>query len=372
MVTAAIPYRRTVKRIDWYIIVAALLLSIAGATALFSVTEVGPDTDFRKHIVWLCAGYIGAILFALVNPEFWLKRSTWLYVICVALLLLVRHSFTGSEVGGAQRWIALGSFRFQPSEFAKLILIITLAHFFAKRSQSEAKLGAFLLSLLHVGVPFVLVFLQPDLGTALVLIGIWFGMSIVAGISWRYLFAWLVVVVILGVGAWETGVFHDYQKKRVVAFLDPSADPQKTGYQVLQARMAIGSGGTSGQGFLQGRQKEGRWIPAQHTDFIYTVIAEEGGFIGSLLLLCVYGFLLYRIWLVIIRSHLEVFRLLATGVFCLWSYHIVVNLAMVLGLFPVVGVPLPLVSYGGTATIVALCSLGLILGIRAREEKIVF
>lgn len=364
--------RRTWKRIDWYIVCAALVLCAGGAAALFSVTEVGPDTDFRKHIVWLCLGWMGALAFALTHPEFWVKRSRLLYVLNLGLLLLVMHPHAGQEVGGAQRWISVGSFKFQPSEFSKLLLIVTLANLLARRRGELDKPSSFLISFAHVAVPAAMVFLQPDLGTALVIIGIWVGCAVVAGLPWKYLALWGAAVTMLGAVGWETGVIHDYQKKRVTSFLDPTADPQKTGYQVLQARMAIGSGGATGLGFLQGRQKEGRWIPAQHTDFIYTVIAEEGGFAGSLILLGVYAFLLYRIWLVIAGTKLEVYRFLATGVFCLWSYHVVVNLSMVLGLFPVVGVPLPLVSYGGTATIVGLSSLGLVLGIRAREEKIVF
>lgn len=367
---ASVPYRRTAKRVDWYLILAALIVCACGVLALYSVAETGTTANFKKHLMWLVAGGVGAAIFAFVNPEFWIRRSLWLYLFNLAMLAAVLVA--GQDAGGAQRWIDIGPFQFQPSELSKLLLIISLAALLTKRLESASTTKTFLLSFIHVAVPAAMVFKQPDLGTALVLIGIWIGMVLVAGATLRHVVTWVVVVSVLFVFAWEAGVIKDYQKSRVVAFLDPAADPQGAGYQVSQGRMAIGSGGLLGKGFGHGIQKEGRWIPAQHTDFVYTVIAEEGGFVGSSMLVLIFAFLLYRIWRVLADTANPTYRLLAVGVFCLWSYHIVVNLAMVLGLFPVVGVPLPLISYGGTATIVTLSSLGLILGIRAREEKIVF
>jgi rod shape determining protein RodA len=362
--------RRAVKRVDWYVVGSAVLLCAIGLLAQASVAETGSAVNFRKHLAWLALGCGGALLFAFVPPEFWLNRARLLYLLNLALLAAVY--FVGSQGGGARRWISAGPFQFQPSEAAKLLLIITLAALLARGGEDARSPTRFLVSFVHMAIPAALVFAQPDLGTALVLVGIWFGMCIVAGVAWRHLMLWAVAALLLSVGAWETGVIKDYQKERVTAFLSPNADPQGAGYQVLQARLAVGTGKTLGKGFAQGLQKEGGYVPAQHTDFIFTVVAEEGGFFGGVVTISAFGFLLYRVWRVMVGCRPPPYRLLAVGVFALWSYHVVVNLAMVLGLFPVVGVPLPLISYGGSSTLVALSSLGLIMGIRAREEKIVF
>ncbi|GMV37949.1 MAG: rod shape-determining protein RodA [Fimbriimonadales bacterium] len=369
MVTDA-SYRRTLKRVDWYLVVTALLLTIAGIAAVYSSVQANGSAVFRKHLLWVAIGMSGAVVFALVPPRFWVTHWRKLYVLAIAMLAVVL--IAGVNVGGAQRWIELGPVQFQPSELAKLLLIITLGRLLAYHTSHSGPLATFWLSLLHIAVPAALVFKQPDLGTALVFIGIWFGMCFVGGIPLKMLGLWVAAVVALFGIAWEQGIIRDYQKDRVVAFLDPSADPRGAGYQVTQARLAVGSGQLTGKGYLQGRQKEGAWIPVQETDFIFTVVAEEGGFVGSTILLGAYGMLMYRLWRAMVSARPVLYRLIVAGVLSMWAYHVIVNVAMVIGLFPVVGVPLPLVSYGGTSTVVAFCSLGLVAGIKGREEEIVF
>ncbi|MEP0766525.1 MAG: rod shape-determining protein RodA [Fimbriimonadia bacterium] len=363
-------YRRMLKRVDWYLVLTTILLTIAGITAVYSAVLAEGSTVFKKHLLWVAIGMMGAVVFALVPPRFWVTHWRKLYVLAIAMLAVVL--FAGVHIGGAQRWMEIGPLQFQPSELAKLLLIITLARLLAYRSSHSGALATFWLSLLHIAVPAALVFKQPDLGTALVFVGIWFGMCFIAGLPLKMLGLWLAAVAALFGIAWEQGIIRDYQKDRVVAFLDPTADPRGAGYQVLQARLAVGSGQLAGKGYLQGRQKEGAWIPVQETDFIFTVVGEEGGFMGSAILLGAYGLLMYRLWRAMIAASPALYRLIVAGVLSMWAYHVIVNVAMVIGLFPVVGVPLPLVSYGGTSTLVAFCSLGLVAGIRGREEEIVF
>ena len=363
-------YRRTLKRVDWYLVLTTLLLTIAGIAAIYSAVQSENVAVFQKHLVWVAMGMVGAIACALVPPRFWVTHWRTLYLLAVAMLVVVL--FAGVHIGGAQRWMNIGPVQFQPSELAKLLLILSLARLLAYRSSQSGPVATFWLSLLHIAVPAALVFKQPDLGTALVFVGIWFGMCFIAGLPLKMLALWLAAVAALFGIAWEHGIIRDYQKDRVVAFLDPSEDPQGAGYQVIQARLAVGSGQLTGRGYLQGRQKEGAWIPVQETDFIFTVVAEEGGFVGSGILLGAYGLLMYRLWRAMVAARSVLYRLIVAGVLSMWAYHVIVNVAMVIGLFPVVGVPLPLVSYGGTSTLVAFCSLGLVAGIRGREEEIVF
>lgn len=364
--------RRLAKRIDIGLLLAVAMLVAGGLIAIYSATTGTPlATNFVKQITWLIIAAVPAVFFAVIDPLAWARRWRFLYLVNCVLLAVVL--FAGDARKGAQRWIEFpGGFQFQPSEVAKVFVIFTLAALLTRKGDAIKSAGGLLATLAHIVVPMLLIFRQPDLGTALVILAVWFGMVFVAGARAWHLAVVLLVCFAAFFGAWNTGVIKQYQKDRLVSFVNPDADSKATGYHIRQARIAVGSGRSLGKGYGQGTQKKGRFIPEQHTDFIFTVVGEEGGFVGSLALVAAFGLLLWRVWLIIANATSLYYRYVATGVFAMLLFHVFVNIGMVTGLSPVVGVPLPFISYGGTITIVAMSLTGLLLGIRAREEELVF
>jgi rod shape determining protein RodA len=358
---------RRLKSLDIPLLLTTLLLIGAGLAILYSATHAWAPSLFRRQLVWLALGGVGMVVLALVDPAVWMRGGRWLYALNVLMLLMV--DLIGAERKGAQRWLELpGGFQGQPSEFAKLLLILTLAGLLARMGGSVNTPRGFLLSLLHVALPALLVFKQPDLGTSIVLGVLWFGMVYLAGASLRWL-ALTALVGVLAFGAmWHLNILKDYQKARLVSFLNPEADPQQSGYHILQARLAIGSGQLTGTGYLHGTQKNLRYIPEQQTDFIFVVVGEEGGFVGAVGLLGLYALFLYRIWRVMVGARHEFYRLVAGGILVLFLFHLLTNVGMTIGLFPVVGIPLPFVSLGGSMLLTSCAAVGLLLGIRLREQ----
>ena len=363
--------RRLLKRLDMKLLAVVGVLSCVGLLAVNSATPGAMNSNFYKQIIWLVVSIIPLVLMAMFDPHTWAKRWIVIYVINVALLGIV--DFFGHSAKGAQRWIPLpGGFQFQPSEFAKLFVILTLAHLIT-RMGDEVKTGwGITKTLIHIGLPAGLIFKQPDLGTAVVILSIWFGMVFIAGARWQHLAVVVVICLVSFGGAWQFGVIKDYQKNRLVSFINPDLDPKGTGYHIRQARIAVGSGQAMGKGYGLGTQKKGHFIPEQHTDFIFAVIAEEGGLAAAALLLAAFGFMLWRIWVIIAGAGDPYYQLLATGIFTMFIFHVTINIGMTIGLAPVVGVPLPFISYGGSITLVAMALIGLLLGIRGREEQLVF
>ncbi len=356
------------RRVDYPLLLATLLLVLSGGAVLYSATVHWAPRLWERQLIWLGLGTAGAVMLAVLNPQQWMYRWRWLYVLNVAMLLFV--DLFGAERKGAQRWIELpGGYQLQPSEFAKLLLILTLASLLAQQGDAIRTLRGFFSSMVHMAIPALLVFKQPDLGTSIVFGVLWLGMSFLAGARKR----WLALVVLMAglgfVGMWHLGLLRDYQKARLVSFVNPEADPQQSGYHILQSRIAIGSGQLTGKGYLQGTQKNLRYIPEQHTDFIFVVIGEELGFVGAVGFLGLYGFFLYRIWRVMVETRVEFFRLVAGGILTLFTFHLFTNVGMTMGLFPVVGIPLPFVSLGGSMLFASLAAVGLLMGIRLHERK---
>jgi len=275
----------------------------------------------------------------------------------IALLLLILVPMIGDVHMGARRWLDLGIANIQPSEIMKWALIFVLANWFASR---EARgLIEITAPLLMAIVPAGLIIIQPDLGTTLVLLFAATAMIIAAGLPWRLLiFAVASAIASLPV-LWH--FMHDYQKQRVLTLLDPQSDPLGAGYHVIQSSIAIGSGGLFGKGFLQGTQARLHFLPEQHTDFIFSVLAEEGGFIAVALLLTLYAVLISRILFIGHRAHSRFASLLCIGIAAIFTLYISVNIGMVSGIFPVVGLPLPFISYGGSALVTMLAALGLVM-----------
>lgn len=361
---------RWFHRLDFWFISFAVLLIVAGLLSQFSVAHGRNEFGlFLRQTIFVFVGAIPLVLFFLVNPENLRKYSGWLYGINVTMLGLVL--LLGSTRGGAQRWIEIGVFQFQPSELAKLLVIITLAAFFANRQESINRFSTFALSLLHVLVPVVLVYRQPHLGASLVLLAIWFGISVVARVPWKYLIGFLLVVVVGATAAWSIpGVLREYQRERVVAmFADDRLDSQ---WHAERAQIAFGAGGLMGAGFLKGEQKAGGFVPEQHNDFIFTVIGEEGGLIGTATIILLFCGLLYRIWYQTICADDNFQQLLLAGIFSLLAFQTFVNIGMNLSLLPVVGLWLPFISYGGSAMFLCMACIGLVLNIGVRSQPSLF
>ena len=346
---------------DPWLIIAAAILVVIGLAALFSIDDAGSSKFFSRQLLLAAIGLIPFFVFWRVNPAVWHKASWILYA--VNLLLLLAVLAIGASSGGAQRWLGIGSIQFQPSELSKLLLALTLASFYANRFESVKKLWVFALSFLHVLPPMLLVFKQPHLGGVMTLIAIWLIISIVAGVPWKYFVVLFVGSITLGLVAWNApGVLMDYQRERVIGFIRP--DPQVSGYQQHRALIAIAGGKVTGEGYLRGGQKAGGYIPEQHTDFILTVIGEEGGLIGCLITLSVFGLFFRSAWRVALLASTTFTRLAASGVLGFLVFHTFVNLGMNLALMPVVGLWLPFISYGGSALWLCMASLGLLASIR--------
>ena len=366
------------RQLDWAILGSVLLLCVAGIFAIKSALhlDLHPLDLVRKQIFGAMVGIVAAVFLARTDYELLLKRAApYLYPLNILLLLLVLTHFGGHEAKGASRWIRLGPVQLQPSEFAKIILIGTLALFLSRHSAAITEWRTVLRSLVHIGVPMLLIARQPDLGTALVLLAIWTGMMVIAGAKPVHLLALTLMGIVLFVGLWHFNPGHvlkDYQKNRLQVFLNPASDPRDTGYHLRQSEIAIGSGGLSGEGYGRGTQSNGKFIPEQHTDFIFTIVGEEGGFVVCAGLLALYMILLVRGVLVMAECEDQLGRLLAAGVLSMLTFHIVVNAGMTMGIMPVVGVPLPFFSYGLSSLLVNLLAVGILLSVAARKHRVMF
>ena len=282
-------------------------------------------------------------------------------------MLIIVEVFGATRLG-ATRWISLGFFQFQPSEFAKLALIIFLARFFADSYDHSDKIKYLVISILYLLPPLLLVLAQPDLGTALVLLVIWLAMALTSRIKKRYFVALLAILVI------STPLLYPrlapYQQQRVATFVSPTANPSTTGYNVNQAIIAVGSGGIFGQGLSSGSQSQGNFLPSQHTDFIFAVMSEKLGFFGGVVCIFLYSVLVVRaIW--IARNSSDRFgTFLAIGIATMFGFHVVVNISMNIGLLPVTGIPLPFISAGGTSMIISLLSVAILESIYAKRRTL--
>jgi rod shape determining protein RodA len=360
--------RRMYHHLDWLLLGAVLCITSIGLAMIYSTT-VNPMTG-RVSPQFLTQGY--AIVLGLIAMGVCLaidyrrlcEHSLVIYL-GVAVLLIYVLLF-GTTGGGARRWISLGFFNLQPSEFMKIGLALALATFFAENGRGASNNGDLLVGGVFVGVAFLLVAKEPDLGSAVTLIPIAFGITLLAGLRVKLLVILALIAIVATPVAW-TFALKDYQKSRISTFLDPEQDRQGAGYQQIQARITAGSGGLTGKGFRHGTQGQYKFLPVAHNDFIYSVLAEEQGFLGVLATLGLYLF-------VVLRS-LEAARLskdrhgayLVIGLITGFSFQVIYNITMSAGLAPVKGLTLPLMSYGGSSVIATLASFGLILNVRMRR-----
>jgi rod shape determining protein RodA len=359
--------RRLYFHIDWALVAAIGALCAMGVAMIYSTTYVhgkGPGPQFWTQLYALGIGVVVLIICLSIDYRAFAEHSLLVYCLfCGALIYVLLF---GVVRGGARRWIDLGLFNLQPSEFGRMALALILAMYFGENRRGARTTGDLLIGAFFVSVPLVLILKQPDLGTAATLLPVFFGVAYVAGLRLRLLAAFAIVGILLAPVAW-TYALEDYQRERVTTFFDPERDARGAGYQQIQARVTVGSGGLMGKGFRQGTQGQYKFLPVAHNDFIFSVLAEEQGFIGVLVALGLYLF-------IILRS-LEAARLakdrlgayLVAGVASGFAFQVIYNITMSAGLAPVKGLTLPLMSYGGSAVIATLAGFGLILNVRMRR-----
>ena len=356
--------RRLLQNVDWLLLAAALALVALGLLTLWSLSpgRHGSGVVWRQ-LSWLGLGLLALVAVASVDYRTLARAAPAVYVIGIGLLLSL-YVF-GRTVSGARRWLPLGPVTLQPAELFKLIFIVTLAWALTARWANPHARATLAAALGLLVVPFVLVVRQPDLGTALVLIPVFFALLFGAGVRLREL-GWLGLAGLAGAPlAWL--VLRDYQRERLLVFLDPFRDPLGSAYNVIQSKIAIGSGQLLGKGIAGATQSRLAFLPERHTDFIFAVFAEMWGFVGCLVLLLAYGLLVLRGFEIAAGAREPRGRIVALGVTALFATQTLINLGMVTGLLPVVGIPLPFMSYGGSSMVVSLMALGLLLSVRMRQ-----
>jgi rod shape determining protein RodA len=352
--------------INWGLVLLIAILAGIGIAMQYSVADGSWSPWADKQTIRFVIGFAVMIVVALVDIRYWMKIAYPAYFICLALLAAVE---VAGHVGlGAQRWISLGLFDLQPSEPMKIALVLALARFLHGQSVEDvSKPLRLLVPLLMIGVPALLVAIQPNLGTTIIIALDGAAILFLAGLSWW----WILPTLIAGAGAvplaWKF-VLHDYQKARVLTFLKPESDALGAGWNITQAKIAVGSGGASGKGFLQGTQSRLNFLPEKQTDFIWTNFAEEFGFVGCIALLILFAAVIWYGVQTAMAARSQFSRLLAMGITLNFFFYIMINGAMVLGLIPVVGIPLPLISYGGTAMIAVMFGFGLLLSVHVHRQ----
>ncbi|NBV76603.1 rod shape-determining protein RodA [bacterium] len=353
--------KRLTAHIDWFVFLSALCISLAGLVTMRSFSV--ENTFFDKQVVWIIVGCV--VFFCASIPEYrFLRRTPIVMTLFGAIALLLVAVFAVGVVSkGAQSWFRFGFLGLQPAELAKLVLIITLAKYFARRHVEIADFKHILVSGGYALILCLLIFLQPDFGSAMIVASIWFGMVLIAGLSWRHLFALLFLGAMVGGGLW-TFVFKEYQKQRIINFLHPLADIRGTGYNAYQSTVAVGSGGVWGKGIGYGTQSKLQFLPEYQTDFIFAAFAEEWGFIGVLFLFGLYGILITRVVIISSKGADTFVMLFGAGVAVLFITHFTVHIGMNIGLLPVTGVTVPFMSYGGSHLLVEYLMLGILMGLR--------
>lgn len=356
--------RSLLRHIDWILISLLLLNSIIGLAFIYSSSHYLPGKYYLRQMIWIVVSFLALFLFLSVDYKTLVSFAPYLYVL--AIVALVGVLLFGKFVAGAKSWFRLSYFQFQPSELTKIVLIILMVSFFSKFRQDYVSWKKGLLSGAVIACPVLLVALQPDLGTALSYVPIYLAALILAGINRKTFVYILIVTMVIGVIGWNFGL-KDYQKKRLTTLISPSKDPLGSGYHILQSKIAIGSGGFLGKGFRKGTQSQLRFLPARHTDFIFSVVGEEFGFLGVVLALMCYFAFLYRLYqsVGISQDRAGVYIVFLVAVMITFQFFI--NVMMVIGLFPITGTPLPLLSYGGSSLLTNYLGVSLVLNVKMRR-----
>lgn len=369
--------RRLIKNFDWLTLLIITVLTLIGIMTIYSATRPpladGEHPDFYlKQMLWFIIGIAALFIVVTIDYRHLYRFAYILYGIGLILLLIV--IFGGKTSMGAQRWLDIGPISFQPSEFFRIAFIIGFSAYLANIEQGAKRKISIKGLLVFAIVPFFLLFKQPDLGTAVLLACLFTVLSVSRGISRKVVVVVLLVALVsvpfLGHILWDE--LKDYQRNRLIAFIDPDIDPKGIGYHIRQSKITIGSGGFFGKGYLKGTQGPLRFLPERHTDFIFSVFAEERGFVGSASLLILYLVLFLRGLDTAVKAKDEFGRFVALGITAMFSVYFFVNTGMTLGIMPVVGVPLPFMSYGGTALVSNFISAGILIGIRMRRFELFY
>ena len=360
---SAILYKLT--KIPLTIVLLITLVACFDFILMISAAQGNIHPWASRQMIYFAIFMPFAIIISLIDLKFW-YRSAYLfyYAACVSLLLVHLLGYTAM---GATRWIDLGIIKLQPSELMKICIVFALARYFHDLGEQEICLKHLIIPTIMLIVPAALIIKQPDLGTGIILLMLGVIIFFVAGVQ-----KWIFIVggISLGVAMplmWK--FLHDYQKNRILTFINPESDPLGSGYNIIQSKIAIGSGGMSGKGFMQGTQSQLQFLPEHQTDFIFTMLSEEWGFIGAALVLIVFFILIFYCYIIALNARSQFGRLLALGLTSMFSLHVFINVGMVMGLLPVVGVPLPLLSYGGTMMMTILIAFGLIMNVDIHRKQ---
>jgi rod shape determining protein RodA len=359
--------RRLFIHFDWALLGMVLLIASIGILNLYSVTSNGETVGtslYLKQILWLVIGLAALLVIAFVEYRYYTDFAYIVYVTAVVLLIVVLGY--GIITSGAQRWVRVGTLKFQPSEFVKISLVLALAKFFQKSPGREGySLRDLVFPFFLLFLPMILILKQPDLGTAIILLLVFLSILIFVKVRWSSLITLGVMGAALVPLVWR--FLKDYQKRRIITFFNPDLDPLGAGYHLIQSKIAVGSGGIFGKGFMKGTQCKLGFLPEQHTDFIFSALGEEWGLVGCIVVVGLYFLLILWGLRIAIGSKDRFGAILSFGVVAMLFWHTFINIAMVLGLMPVVGIPLPLLSYGGSFLLSTLVGIGLLLNVSMRR-----
>ena len=370
--------RRPIRHVDWFLLVLTMGLVVVGLFLLYSATHqtlaqdgLDPFARVKKQAVTAVIGMVIVLVMVTFDYRFFKVYAGFIYAAVVLSLLLVRVPGLGSTdaTGTAQRWFALAGFQITPSEFAKLAVIVMLGAVLSELRSPIPTVQDVIRLLAIAALPLVLVFIQPDIGTSIVIVAIVAGMLVVAGTRAKHLIAISVTGLILILLAFQLHVIKDFQRERLTAFLDSQDVSADARYNLDQSLIAIGSGGLFGKGYLSGTQTNLDYVPEQHTDFIFTVVGEEFGFVGSLFVLLLFGLLLWRAIRIASLSKEPFGTYVAAGIAAMFAIQMFVNVGMVIGIMPITGIPLPFLSYGGSSMLASFLAIGMLESIHMRRFK---
>jgi rod shape determining protein RodA len=355
--------RRLIENVDWFLIGLLVLNSLLGVVVIYSASHYLPGHYHWRQLIFIGVSLLALFVLLLIDYQVLMSFSFYLYgaAVLVLLMMLVFGRFISKG-----SWIKLRYFQIQPSELAKIALILVLARLFSEYKRPTVSAAAVATSSGLVALPFLLVALQPDLGTAVSFLPLLLGSLILAGLRRKAVLGILLLAVLAGVAGWNF-YLKDYQKQRLATVVFPGRDPQGAGYHILQSKIAIGSGGFLGKGFAKGSQSQLKFLPARHTDFVFSVIGEEFGFLGVVGVLSLYSLLLWRLFRSAGKSRDRAGIYITFMVSLMISFQLLVNVAMVIGIFPIVGIPLPLLSYGGSSLLANFLGVGLVLNVKMRR-----
>lgn len=362
-------FLRHIRRYDWLLMGAILLLMFLGFITLFSLSGVSASHFFQRQIVWMAVGLTLFFIFSAMDFRiFRVSTSAVFYFYIVSIILLGVVLIAQVKVRGAASWLIIGGFTLQPVEIAKLALIILFAKFFSKRHIEIYRIQHLAVSGLYVALPALLVLLQPNLGSALVLIFIWIAVVLFSGMKMRHFLLFIALASLMAWGGWQF-VLHPYQRLRITTFLDPYTDPKGGGYQMIQSMIAVGSGRVWGKGLGYGSQSHLHFLPEPETDFIFAAYAEEWGFVGSMVLLSALGIVLWRIIRIGIEARDNFSRLYTIGFAAFVFGQSFIHIGMNMGILPITGITLPFVSYGGSSLVVLLTGVGILQNIKINARR---